>query len=123
GPAGADHEFPEGARICECPGINLGTLSPKLRPRKPLNVSGAAPQPLCGEPRSVGQRLQLRPGDIGMYFVPEAGRCKAAGIGRDDAFTSDDPGESLDALGDQLGVLDLKDAMRDYARKENLPVG
>ena len=75
----------------------------------------SAPEPAAGDPRALDQRAQLRPGDLGVNLVAGARRAEAAIGAGDHPFAPDHAGEALDALRDQLRMLDQMDAVRHHA--------
>src|SRR5215510_15297944 len=86
-----------------------------------LKSAGALrPQPLRGELGALDQRGELRPGDVRVDIIAGGGRRKTAVVAGDDVLAADDACKALDALRDQLGVLDLIDAVRDHARNKDL---
>ena len=76
------------------------------------------PQLLAREPGARDQRFELGPGELRMDASAEA----AIGAG-DDIFAPHHPGESPDAVGDELGVLDDVGGVADDTRDQDLPVG
>ena len=70
------------------------------------------------EARTLAERLEFRPRDVGVHSPAEA----AVGRG-DHALGPDDLREALDALGDELGVLDQVGRVSDDAWHQHEIVG
>jgi hypothetical protein len=78
------------------------------------------PSPLAAVTRGgrLAERLELRPGDVGVDAAAEAAVRRG-----DDAVGADDVGEPADALRDQLGVLHDVRRVADDAGHEHQVVG
>src|SRR5687767_335896 len=67
--------------------------------------SPPAPEALACDLGALDQRVELRPDDA-LWHVERAHRTRKAAVDAgDDVFATDDAGEALDAVGDQLRVL------------------
>src|SRR5262245_34442635 len=74
------------------------------------------------ETRPFRQRLQLRVGDVRIDLA-EAGEGAEAAVGaRDDTLAADDVGETADALGNVLGMLDEVRHRIDHAWQQDLVI-
>src|SRR5271154_7431170 len=80
------------------------------------------PQSFGCDPRTLGHRVELRPGDSRLdRRVSRNGR-KTTVTARDDVFPADHPGDIADALGDQFRMLDVVISRIDYARYQDLAI-
>src|SRR6185369_10302339 len=79
-----------------------------------------SPQRVGGEPRALDQRAQLVPDDVGVDLDPTGEGAEAAVAARDDVLTTDHVGVALDALGDQVRMLDEVGGGVDDAGDEDL---
>ena len=101
--AARDSRAPKGSIVTQ-----LGKYGPvkRIGGRDPASSSVAFatyPDPAC----AFGQGLELGPGDGGMDSRPGAGDRTEAAVGAgDDVLTPDDLRVAVDALSDQVGVLD-----------------
>src|SRR5215470_15586173 len=76
------------------------------------------------QPRALGHRLELGPGDLGLDLVDRPRERREAAVGaRDDALAPDDLGVADEALGDQLRVLDEVGRRVEHARDDHAVVG
>src|SRR6266851_379698 len=75
------------------------------------------PELLAGKRGALGQRLELGPGDVGVD--PATQPAVARG---DDTLAADQAGETADALGHQLGMLDDVGGMAHHAGQDQLVV-
>ena len=76
------------------------------------------PELLARQPGAGDQRFELGPGELRMDAPAET----AIGAG-DDILAAHHPGESQDAVGDELGVLDDVGGVADDPRDQDLAVG
>src|SRR6516165_2547779 len=76
-----------------------------------------------GDVRAIAQCAQLLPGDRRVDLAVAGKRTEAAVGAGDHALDADDGSEALDALCDELGVLDVIGAGVDEARREYLVLG
>jgi hypothetical protein len=85
----------------------------------------SAPKLPARDPRAFGEARELRPDDLGLDLRPRGGnerRGKAAVGAGDDALAADELGETHDALGHQLGMLDDHGRVGDAAGDQNFVV-
>src|SRR6516165_2442451 len=76
-----------------------------------------------GDVGTLAQCAQLLPGDRRVDLAVAGERSEAAVGAGDQALDAGDGSEALDALGDELGVLEVIGAGVDEARREHLVLG
>src|ERR1700752_2134739 len=106
------------------PVILLASTGGAPAPRRPAARTASLPELLGRDPRALGHRLELGPGDLGLDLVhrPREGREAAVGAG-DHALASDDLRVAHEALRHQLGVLDEVGRRVEHARNDHAVVG
>src|SRR5580700_10882665 len=98
-----------GSSHCESRSITAWVMLCSLNSRMsfPLVCLASAPQPARGDLRPFHQRLQFQVRDV-RFHRSETGEGPKAAVGaRHDPLAPDHLGKALDALGDQLRMLDV----------------
>src|SRR5207253_3242724 len=89
----------------------------------PIPSLGAAPKPLRRNRRPLDHRTQLFERDVRVELAVTGKGAKAAIAAGDHPLAPDDVGELADALGDELGMLDIIGRGIEHSRYQDLVVG